>query len=269
MDICLTKDNIPVIYHDWNPDSMVAILREKGFEPYVKYKPMPPSDEFRKPINQIALQEFRQHYHFTLKDDGNGEAVKTVIPTLEEFFAWSAGRENLKYIFLDIKVPGEEANLVLTIAERVQEFKNKYHTRFEIIHETAEPEVLEVMKKHYPQNNYLLDTNLPLGLVLNPKKHSAVNIALEKKNHFALMMRPRQVTIGSWATYRRVMKSDIKIIAKRIKKSLDNTINYLVCATISDKAEMKCLVKMGINGIMTDYPEVLRSVVEKYKREIA
>ena len=125
------------------------------------------------------------------------------------------------------------------------------------------------MKKHYPQNNYLLDTNLPLGLVLNPKKHSAVNIALEKKNHFALMMRPRQVTIGSWATYRRVMKSDIKIIAKRIKKSLDNTINYLVCATISDKAEMKCLVKMGINGIMTDYPEVLRSVVEKYKREIA
>lgn len=27
MDICLTKDKIPVIYHDWDPDSMVSILR--------------------------------------------------------------------------------------------------------------------------------------------------------------------------------------------------------------------------------------------------
>jgi len=269
MDICITKDKIPVIYHDWNPDSLVSKLRENGFEPFMKYKPMPPSGEFRKLINQLTLQELRQHYHFTLKDDGNAEAVKTVIPTLEEFFAWSVGKENLKYVFLDIKVPGDEAGWVLTITEKVQEYKSKYQTKFEIVHETAEHEVLEVMKKHYPQNNYLLDTDLPPGLILNPKKHSAVKIAIVKINQFALMMRPRQVTLGSWVTYRRVMKSDIKIIAKMIKQSLDNSINYLVCATISEKSEMKCLVKMGINGIMTDYPALLRTVVEKYKREIA
>jgi len=269
MDICVTKDKIPVIYHDWNPDSLVSKLRENGFEPFMKYKPMPPSGEFRKLINQLTLQELRQHYHFTLKDDGNEEAVKTIIPTLEEFFAWSVGKENLKYVFLDIKVPGDEAKWVLTITEKVQECKSKYQTKFEIVHETVEHEVLEVMKKHYPQNNYLLDTDLPPGLILNPKKHSAVKIAIVKINQFALMMRPRQVTLGSWVTYRRVMKSDIKIIAKMIKQSLDSTVNYLVCATISDKPEMKCLVKMGINGIMTDYPALLRTVVEKYKREIA
>jgi glycerophosphoryl diester phosphodiesterase len=269
MDICVTKDKIPVIYHDWNPDSLVSKLRENGFEPFMKYKPMPPSGEFRKLINQLTLQELRQHYHFTLKDDGNEVAVKTIIPTLEEFFAWSVGKENLKYVFLDIKVPGDEAKWVLTITEKVQECKSKYQTKFEIVHETVEHEVLEVMKKHYPQNNYLLDTDLPPGLILNPKKHSAVKIAIVKINQFALMMRPRQVTLGSWVTYRRVMKSDIKIIAKMIKQSLDNTINYLVCATISEKSEMKCLVKMGINGIMTDYPALLRTVVEKYKREIA
>jgi glycerophosphoryl diester phosphodiesterase len=269
MDICLTKDKIPVIYHDWDPDSMVAILREKGFEPYVKYKPMPPSNDFRKPINQLTLQELRLHYHFTLKDGGNGEAAEAVIPTLEEFFNWSKDKENLKYVFLDIKVPATEADLVLIITEKVREFKYKYQIKFEIIHETAELEVLEAMKKNFPQNNYLIDTDLPPGIILNPKKHSAVKIALEKKNNFALMMRPRQVTIGSWVTYRRVMKSDIKIQSKIIKKSLDNAIKYLICATISEKSEMKCLVKMGINGIMTDYPSMLRTVVEKYKREIA
>ena len=35
-----------------------------------------------------------------------------------------------------------------SIAEKVHEFKNKYQTGFEIIHETAEHEVLEMMKKH-------------------------------------------------------------------------------------------------------------------------
>jgi len=271
MDICLTKDKVPVIYHDWSPDWVVSILREKGFEPFMKYKPLPPSfsNDFRKPINQLTLNELRQYYHFTLKEDGYGEPVEAMIPTLEEFFDWSKDKDNLKYVFLDIKVPDEDAQLVLTIAEKVREFKNKYQTMFEIIHETAEHEVLEVMKKHYPQNNYLFDTDLPLGLVLNPSKHSAVNVALEKKNQFALMMRPRQMTVGSWATYRRVMKNDIKIIFKMLKKSMDNAINYLVCATISEKSEMKCLVKMGINGIMTDYPAILRAVAEKYKRQIA
>ncbi len=269
MDICLTKDNIPIIYHDWDPGSMVSVLRQNGFEPYMKYKPLPLPDAYKKPINQLTLKEVREHYHFTLKENGNGEQVQAVIPTLEEFFVWSVGKEKLKCIFLDIKVPGDEANLVLTIAEKVQEFRNKYHIKFNIVLETAEPAVLEVMKKHYPNNNYLLDTDLPPGVILNPKKHSAVNVALEKKNNFALMMRPRQITVGSWATYRRVMKSDIKIIARMIKKGLDKAINYLVCATISEKSEMKCLVKMGINGIMSDYPAVLRTVVEKYKREIA
>jgi glycerophosphoryl diester phosphodiesterase len=269
MDICLTKDKIPVIYHDWDPNSLVSILREKGFEPFMKYKPMPPSNYFRKPVDQLTLQELRQHYHFTLKENGNGVADDAVIPTLEEFFKWGAGKENLKYVFLDIKVPGDQADLVLVIAEKIQEFKSKYQTTFEIVHETAEAEVLNIMKKHYSENIYLLDTDIPPGLILNPKKHSAVNVAVEMRNQFALMMRPRQITVGSWATYRRVMKNDIKIIIKMIKKSLDNAISYLICATISEKSEMKCLVKMGINGIMTDYPALLRSVVEKYKREIA
>lgn len=270
MDICITKDKIPVLYHDWDPDTLVSIIREKGFEPFMKFKPLPPSsDELRKPISQLTLRQFQDNYHFTLKNDGNGEPDKTHIPTLEEFFIWSVGKENIKYVFLDIKVPGEEAALVISILEKALEYKLKYKSQFEVIYETASQEVLAVMKKHYPNNLYLLDTELPPGIVLNPKKHSAVNIAREKKNGFALMMRPRQITVGSWATYRRVMKNDVKTIYKLIKQSADDAIHYLVCATISDKSEMKCLVKMGINGIMTDYPATLRSVAERYQRVIA
>ncbi|NWF90015.1 MAG: hypothetical protein HXY50_11220 [Ignavibacteriaceae bacterium] len=269
MDICLTKDNIPIVYHDWDPSSLVSVLRQKGFEPYMKYKPLRPMENFDKPVNNLTLKEVREQYFFSLKQDGSEQKIHVHIPTLEEVFEWSVGKETLKYIFLDIKVPGDQADLVLKIAEKVQELKNKYQTKFEIVHETAEPNVLSVMQKHFPNNNYLLDTDLPPGIILNPKKHSAVNAAIKKNNSFALMMRPRQVTVGSWSTYRRVMHNDIKLIVKMIKKSLDNVIKYLVCATISEKTEMKCLVKMGINGIMTDYPALLHSIVLKYKRDIA
>lgn len=41
--LCLTGDDEEVLWHDWNPDSARALLREAGFEPFVKYKPFPPA----------------------------------------------------------------------------------------------------------------------------------------------------------------------------------------------------------------------------------
>ena len=32
-DICVTKDKEVILWHDWNPDELVAIIREGGFEP--------------------------------------------------------------------------------------------------------------------------------------------------------------------------------------------------------------------------------------------
>lgn len=270
MDICLTKDNVPIIYHDWDPGSFISILRQNGFEPHVKYKPIKPDVQFQKPINHLTLAEVREGLHFEEKNNDNDSAVLAVIPTLEEFLSWSADKSNLKYIFLDIKIPKEDAELVLILMENVHELKQKYNPKFQIVYETAVPEVLAVMQKYYYGENYLLDIELPLGIILNPKKHSAVSEAIQKNINFALMMRPRQLTVGSWASYRRVIKNEIKIITKLLKaKSLSSDLRYLVCATISQKSEMKCLIKMGINAIMTDYPALLRQTAEKYKREIA
>jgi len=39
VDVCVTKDKEVILWHDWNPDELVAIIREKGFEPEVAYKP--------------------------------------------------------------------------------------------------------------------------------------------------------------------------------------------------------------------------------------
>ncbi len=271
MDICVTKDNIPIIYHDWNPDSLLSLVRENGFEPYVKYKPLPPSrfSVYRKPVNQLTLHEISKYYGYTLKNNGNENTIVRAIPTLEEFFSWSADKNNLKYVFLDIKVPPEFSELSIIILDLVKKYKEKYQTGFEIVFETAFTEVLDKMKINYPDNNYLLDIEIPPGFILNPKNYSAVKTAIEKQNQFALLMRPRQFTLGSWTTYRRAIRYDLKTCSKYLKMNLKNIPTYFICATINEQTEMKCLIKMGINGIITDFPAQLRNNLEKYKRTIA
>src|SRR5262245_18007892 len=41
-DLCLTKDNQIVLWHDWDPDDHTSLLRASGFEPVVIYCPCPP-----------------------------------------------------------------------------------------------------------------------------------------------------------------------------------------------------------------------------------
>ena len=256
MDICLTQDNVPIIYHDWDPDSLIALVRENGFEPYVKYKPLPPPrfSKYRKPVNQLSLSEIKKYYGYTLKNNGDESSVVKAIPTLEEFFSWSVDKNNLKYVFLDIKVPPELSELSLIILNTVKKYKEKYQPRYEIVFETAFIEILDKMKTNYPNNIYLVEIEIPPGLILNPNHHSAVKIAAEKQNVFA--------------TYRRANSYDLKKFFKLTKMNRKSIPHYFVCATINEQTEMKCLVKMGINGIMTDFPSQLLYVAEKYNRRI-
>ena len=65
IDICVTKDKEVILWHDWNPDELVSLIRERGFEPEVSYKPdFPPLfAELRKKISEVNLDTFRENYN--------------------------------------------------------------------------------------------------------------------------------------------------------------------------------------------------------------
>ena len=106
VDVCITKDLEVVLWHDWDPDSTKAILRESGLEPFVKYKPHPPAlgSKYRKKISELTLQEFREHFSYKERH-GTTEIVYPIKPKLSEFFEWCIEQTRLAYIFLDIKTP--------------------------------------------------------------------------------------------------------------------------------------------------------------------
>ena len=92
IDLCITKDGHVVVWHDWNPNDTVPILRESGFEPFIRHKPSPPAlgSEYRRRISSLSLQEFRDNYMH--KEKGASEPIKVHIPTLLEFFEWTRGK---------------------------------------------------------------------------------------------------------------------------------------------------------------------------------
>src|SRR4029079_17714643 len=89
---------------DGYPDTTIAKARQAGREPGVKYRPDVPGigSEWRKPVDELTLAEFREHYGFATK---GGEHVDAYIPTFDEFVEWARSEPRLRMVLLDIKVP--------------------------------------------------------------------------------------------------------------------------------------------------------------------
>jgi len=268
VDLCVTKDKEVILWHDWNPDELVALIREGSLEPEMAYKPdfPAPFSGYRKKTSELTLEEFRNNFNYIKK--GEDKPIGAYIPIFEEFIKWLTDKENVKYVFLDLKVPSNEKELLIVILDQLYELTKKYMPTCKFILETFSKEVIETGKSKYPDLTYCLDVELPPGFIFFPWLHSSIKVAAMNNNTIALVLRPRQITIANWMTYRRVIRLDVKK-KKRHNKKQPNKIEFLIGCTINDKREMDCLIKKGINGMQTDYPRRLTNLVKQYglKRE--
>lgn len=248
-DLCVTKDNEVILWHDWNPDELVALIRENGIEPDVAYKPYFPApfSGLRNKINELTLDEFRRNFNYSKKDESY--SINIYIPTLRDFINWLKDKSQIKYVFLDIKVPKHENELVLIILDQLNELVKEFNPPTKFIIETFFPEVLETAKKKYHNLSYSLDVELPPGFIFLPRIHSAIKVASNNNNNVAIILRPRQITIASWVTYRRIIWYDVKQKFRLNKKQSIFKIDFLIGCTINNKKEIDCLIKSGINGI--------------------
>lgn len=264
VDICVTKDKEVILWHDWNPDELVALIREKGFEPEVAYKPdfPAPFSGFRNKTSELNLQDFRIHFNYTKK--GASVPVGAHIPTLSELIQWLTDKDKVKYVYLDMKIPANEKELVLVILDKLDLFVKKYNPPCKFILETFSKEVLDTAKSKYPDLTYCLDVELPPGFIFFPRMYSGIKKAIQNKNSVALVLRPKFITIGSWMTYRRVMRYDVRKKKLHNKKYPEKTIDFLIGCTVNNKSEMECLIKKGINGMQTDYPRRLTNIVKEF-----
>ena len=105
IDLCVTKDEQVVVWHDWNPDELVAFARQAGAELDVLCRPVVPPEghPMRRPVCELTLDELRANYGYAIV--GKSQTVAARLPLLEDVVRWARTKPTLKAVFLDCKVP--------------------------------------------------------------------------------------------------------------------------------------------------------------------
>jgi len=261
-DLCLTKDEQIVLWHDWDPDEPKALLRALGFEPVVSYCPCPPDGgEFRKSICELTLAEFCTHFCYGAKD--GAQRHRDCIPHLEELLDWVVRRREVAALFFDIKVPTTRIDLVPVMMDGINRLLARYRPTSTLIFECAAVEVLAAMKAHSPQHHYTLDIEPPPGIILDPAAYSAVRPALAYGNSYATPARPRAVTLAPWTTHRRIVQHDIRLLNRLQRHAHEQPQPSIISFTIDEEEELRTLVSMGVAGIQTNRPDVVRKIADE------
>jgi glycerophosphoryl diester phosphodiesterase len=270
VDICVTKDNQPVLWHDWNPDDPVALIRQLGEQANNRFRPANPDigSPWRKPVNQLTLPEFRSHFGYTEisgRDYGGKiNPVVPTIPTLTEFMRAAIGWDNLEHLFLDIKMPDSEADGAGKLMDLIASALAVRHS-FAVTLLVPSEKVLQGMKARATQTRSNLafswDREFPPGIVINASDFSAIDGAIRYSNTAASVGRPTSLTFRPWHVYQKIIEYDVHRWDEfnlNPKTNKGRQIDKLIAWTIDDRDELDWLVAQGVSGVITDDVPMLR-----------
>jgi glycerophosphoryl diester phosphodiesterase len=241
-------------------------VREQGLEPSVMYRPLYPSPQsgMRRPANELSLAEFRKHYGYAIKDTLRAPTrVDAVIPTFDEFVRWAASRPRLRYVFLDIKAPGDDTVLARRMIAAMDSILRRTRPPFRAIYMTPVESVYDVIARTIASPNLSFDVDLPGGAVPEPCAINSASTALRRGKGFASTVHPFTTTLLPWTTLKRLVTCDVEMRDRVDAGGSPSPIEKVIAATINDPDKMECLIGIGVDGLITDNPQALRAVARR------
>lgn len=257
-DLYLTKDGYLVYNHDGyidrtsdangdiSYDEMKALIKDKTKRHYIE------------DMTLAELQEYNFGYYFEneageriYKDEadieGAGLQIATVEMLFEEFY-----ETNPDLLFIvEIKNEGEkgyEACAKLSaVLDQYPEYKDN------IVIGTFHPEIEEHLESEYPHLMRGASTSGAAKFILT--HFAGVNIF--DTSDFACLQIPLSYDLGI------EINLELKTIVNRAHRR-NVAVQYW---TINDEDEMRRLIKLGCDCIMTDNPALLRQVLAEYEAE--
>jgi glycerophosphoryl diester phosphodiesterase len=267
LDVCVTSDDEVVVWHDEDPHEWRARFRRLGLEPVVRHRPYVPRERrFCRPVSELTLEEFRAHFGYTSGPFGKPLAVR--VPTLGEFMEWASDQETLGLVVLDVKVPSEPEGRMQALVRRLDELVARFRPRFRIMLETPTAPVVSLLSRLAPHHPRALDVEPGPGLVLDFERPSAARAAIEHRLAHAMAQRPRSITLFPFATHRRIVKMDLARVANHNASTPDVPIEGVCAFTINHPREMRELIELGVWGIQSDRPALLRKVALDCERRV-
>jgi glycerophosphoryl diester phosphodiesterase len=276
-DICLTRDRQLVVFHDPRPDMLriryedfpyelvspefdgdTALIKEprRGEFKVVRRRRVLSKESFD--ILRLTLQQMRSVYRYGLV---NG--VEHPIPSLEEFLAFCAGETSrLELLFFDMKNPplwgeGDLARYAAygkALGSTMKKFRRL--PEYLVIANVSEP-ILAALRTGIRSVGetrcvFAYDATGSFGAMLGFKKNPL---------SMARTLNSEVVSVGA-----RFRTGDLKEIAEATRDRDYNGKSKIVTVlhwTINDPAQMFHSLAAGVNGIVTDRPDVLADLFRK------
>ncbi len=255
-DLYLTKDGYLVYNHDSYIDETCNVNGDISLSEVEELCEDKANRHYIKDMTLAELEQYNFGYYFEDKDGNRiykdatdfaekGLQIATVDKLFEEFYE---SHPDLLFI-VEIKNDGE---LGYEACRILNETLNKYpNYRDQIVIGTFHDEIEVELKEKYPE----LMRGAPTGTAAKFILTQFLGVNLFDSSDFACLQIPMDYDLGI------ELKLDKKTIIKRAHRR-NIAVQYW---TINDPDEMRRLIELGCDCIMTDDPILLKSVLEEYK----
>lgn len=257
IDLCLSKDGHVVVWHDWDPSAAVAKFRASGLEVNQGYRPYYPDNEFLRPVPELTFDELRTHYGLSPNHLGpfSFRKGKPQIVSFHDFMAWAIQQKSLNTIFLDIKIPEGQAEWADLMLPKIQAEIDEFQAHFQCVLMSPYKDIFDKLRQISPSIPACLDKEVIAAVFSATEAEAATFGAMRsaeiEKVPFASIGRPTFLTLAPWEVYEGILRLDLSY---RNEKQLTTK---LIAWTIDEPAEMQALIKMGVDGILTNRPAIL------------
>jgi len=255
VDLCITSDDVVILWHDWDPETVEARLRFNGLESDTEFTPyMEMRSKYNFDcVNTITHKEVIENYAYRSKDHSRMIAGDN-IPNLGSFLDFVRQNEDkLKYVFLDIKCPSNSHqagyNILQQIEKQIKDMKPIF-----VVESFSKMFLLSARLRFDTSFLYGVDSAIPPGFIFNIDEYSMTDTSVLYE--VSVPLRPTVLTWKGWITYKRVINRNLKLINK------NNWEIKTISATINDEDEMKYLIRAGVAGIQTNYPKLLAAIIK-------
>ena len=255
-DLYLTKDGYLVYNHDSYVDETCNVNGEMTLD---EVKELCRDKSKRHYIEDMTLAELKKYnfgYYFENKDGeyiyrdvedpaAYGLQIATVDKLFEEFYE---SHPDLLFI-VEIKDEGERGYEACRILYETLEKYPEYKDR--IVVGTFHDEIEEELKAKYPD----LLRGAPMGTAAKFIVTQYLGVNIFDNGDFACLQIPMTYDVGF----------ELPLVAKTLVKRAHRRNIAVQYWTINDADDMRTLIELGVDCIMTDDPQLLSQVLEEYQ----
>ncbi len=233
IDLCLTADGQVVLWHDAQPDELVALVRQAGGEQLL-YRPVvpPPASADHRPVRRLSLERMLATHGYAR---GRNEAL--VRPaTLTELARWLPPPARLAALIFDLKTgSSDDAREIATAVSR--NLAPDEHRRI-----------------------YLLSPNLSVVATLRDVVTKIGRRDCRVMVDFLASGAPRKAVELGWRdialgnTPTRINHAFLEDLEQVMTMREDGSLDTVIVWTVSGRVDLDLLLSYGADGIITNTP---------------